>query len=297
MAQSIQEIQEIIKQKVQDSEHLTPLDILTENQQDQITSTSRVSEWGRFVFVFAFVAWLQQKLYDVFKSDIEKRIAESQIHTKAWYRSKALSYQHGYDLIEDTDRYPAAVDFNDQLLIDASKVIKQAAIIKRGGSILRCKIATEQNGELSAVSEEVLTAFNAYMNEIVDAGTVIIPTSDPADDLKLTINIEIDPLVIDPMGQRLDGTNNTPVQDAINQYLKSLDFDGRLVINDLQSYVKNNTEGIRQVDIEYASSKYGFHTYDTVGVNNVGIINQYRTAESGYMKLDEFTSEFNFIVI
>ena len=36
-----------------------------------------------------------------------------------------------------------------------------------------------------------------------------------------------------------------------------------------------------------AWSKYGLHSYEAIGVENAGKINEIRQADAGYMKLDE----------
>lgn len=294
MAQTIKEIQEIIKSKVAESEDLQPLDILTEDEQNQITSTSIVSEWGRFIWIFAFVAWLQQKLFDTHKADVNAILAAGRVHTKGWYRSKILDYQHGYDLIEDTDKYPEAVDQNEQILIDASKQIKQCAIIKRGNSLLRAKVATEVNGELAAVPQDVMDGLQQYIEEFEDAGTNVIATTGIPDDLKLEIDVHFNALIINSLGEVILEPGSTPVKDAINEYLKSIGFNGRLVVNDLEEYIKQ-VDGIEVVDIQGAYSKHGLHTYESTGVSNAGVIDQFRSAEAGYMKLDEAVSTFNYV--
>jgi len=294
MAQSIKEIKQIILDKKAEASQLDPLEVLTEQEQQNLTSTSRVSIWNLFAYVFASVAWVQQKLFDQQKIDVDKILLEGQIHTKEWYRQKALAFQYGYALIPDTDKYPFPEDYQEAQAIQSSKVIKQASIIKRGNSILRCKTATDENGELVPVSEEVLEAFGHYMNLVADAGTSILPTSDPADDLKIVVIIHFDPLVINNDGTRRDGTNDTPVIDAIKEFLKSITFDGQLIIADLQKAIRA-VPGVLIADIESAASKFGFHSYDDITVNNVGSINQFRIAESGYMKLDEAFSVLTYV--
>lgn len=294
MAQELKEIIAIVKDKAAESMDLSPLSVLSEVEQDQITSKSIVSEWGRFTYVFSWMSMLQQKIFDAFTKMVENRIDETKVHNKSWYRLKALAYQHGYDLIDDTDKYPVAIDLTDQIQIDASKVIKQAAIVKRGNSVLRCKIATTNGDDLAPVSAEVLNSFKYYMEEIADAGTTVLPTTSVADTLKIVVNISYNPLVLNSRGERLDGNDLTPAQDAAKAYLKSLAFNGKLVVQNLENFIKT-PEGIEVVDIEYVSSKYGLYSYATVGISNAGIINQFRIAEAGYMKLDEVESEFNFI--
>jgi hypothetical protein len=296
MARSLENIQTELLDAKESVSELNALEVLTMNEVNtlgNVTSTSKVAVWRLWIYVFAFAQWVQEKLWDVFRNEVETRIAETRIHTKEWYRNEALIFQLGYELQWNGRR------FVYETIDEIAKIIKHAAVQKyiiNGYGVLRVKVAKEVNDERVPLTNEELQAFSAYMNSVGDAGTVVIPTSAIADDLKLEITISYDPLVLNNAGQRLDGTDDTPVLSAIKTFLRSFEFNGELVLQKLQ----NHLETIEGVAIPHTTdflgwSKYALHTYDSIGIQNAGKINEIRQADAGYMKLDEANTIIHYI--
>lgn len=299
MARRLEDIQNELLEAKNSVSELDALEVLTTNETttvNNLNSNSKVAIWRLWVYIVAFSQWVQEKLWDVFRAEVEKRIFESRIHTKAWYRAIALAFQLGFELNESDVYDNTGVSDED---IANSKIIKHAAVQKyiiNGYGVLRVKVAKEVSDERVPLTTDELEAFKAYMNKVGDAGTVVIPTSAVADDLKLELTISYDPLVLNNEGQRLDGTDDTPILSAIKAFLRSFEFNGELVLQKLQ----NHLEGIEGVEIPHTTdflgwSKYGFHTYDTTGVQNAGKINEIRQADAGYMKLDEANTIIHYI--
>lgn len=250
---------------------------------------SKVSLENIIFSILAFAIWTNEKLWDIFKSEIETEMAKQKIHSKQWYRQKALDFQYGFSVVPGTDQFDNTNKTDEE--VEASKIVAQAACVKlisqSGYGILRIKAAKASGDELVKLDESELTALTQYfLRHAADAGTQVKVTSSDADDLFLWMDIYYDPLVLDPTGARLDGTSATPVIDAIKDFLKSLEFNGALVVQDLE-YRLRDIEGIRVAKIKEARSKYAAFSYTTTGIVNVGLIDAIRVADSGYMKLDE----------
>src|SRR5690606_4286371 len=173
---------------------------------------SKVSIENILFNVVAFAIWFFEKLLDQFRTEINDEIAKSRIHTQKWYREKALAFLFGYNL-NDTDEYDTTELTDEQ--IATAKIIANAAPIKMQG-YLRLKVVKRVGDELAPLEPAELNAFTSYMNYVTDAGTYVIPTTNIADDLKLTLDIYYNPLVLAGDGSRLDGTAQNPVLDAIN---------------------------------------------------------------------------------
>jgi hypothetical protein len=215
MARTIQEIQQGMFDSITANENLAGL-----------TSISKVSIWRLFVFVVAFAIWVLENLFDTHKKEVEDIIGAKMPHRPSWYKTKAVAFQCGFDLIEDTDKYDNT-GFTEEV-IEASKVIKYSAVTKSGGQLF-VKIATETAGVLSPISHEVKAAFDFYMDEITDCGVNYLVVNHLPDILLVTIKIYRDPLVLDASGLSiLNG--NYPVQDTMNAYMKELPFNGELVL-------------------------------------------------------------------
>lgn len=260
---------------------------------------SKVSvEWILFDIV-SFAMWSLQQLWRIFRAELETEMAKQKIHSKQWYRQKAIDFLFGFAVKAGTDEFDTE-DATDEE-IEAAKVVKQAACIKMisssGYGILRVKAATEDgDGNLQPLPVEQFEALKYYfMRYAVDAGTQLRVTTGNADDLLLRLDVYYDPLVISTTGARLDGTADTPVLDAINEYLKSLEFNGALYISDLIAAIRQ-VDGVRLAKCLEARSKYGAYDYNA-DVINAGLIDEIRVADAGYMKLDENVLQINYKVM
>jgi len=282
MARTIQEIENSILLKLQET-------VLGA----ELTSTSNTAIWRLWVWIFAFCGWVLESLWDVFRTELNTEIAKSRVHTRDWYRGKALGFMYGVPIIPGTDLFNTAGMTDEE--ITASKIVAQAAAVKlisdAGYGILRIKVAKKAGASLAPLSDQEFVAFREYMNRhVCDAGTQLVSTTGTGDDLKLEIDAYYDPLVISATGARLDGQGATPLKDAINNFIQGLNFNGVLVLSDLQQHLKA-VEGFEAINIKVAASKYAGFTYESDTLANVGLIDEIRIADSGYFKLDE--SVFN----
>ena len=257
-------------------------------------SNSKVANWRLWVFIEAFVNFTLGKLMDIYYGEVEERIAASRIHTKDWYRDQALAYQHGHELGERAT-YDNS-NRNDKEVLDA-KIVTHAAVqraIINGRGVLRIKTAKGYNGNLVPLLPEELAPFTVYINKVADAGTTVLPTSGVHDDLKLEIDIYYDASIMDNTGKLLDGSSDTPLIDAINDHLTGIKFNGQLALTRLTDTAQE-VRGVILPVIKNAWSRYGSYAYDTEGIPNVGVIDELRTADAGYMRLDEATTVINYM--
>ena len=209
MARSIQDIQQLIyAQKAQ------------EPALASLNSTSKVAMWRLWVYIISVAIWSLEKLFDLHRKDINKRLTELKPHTARWYRSKALAFQYGFGLSFDSDKY------NNQWLteeqIEASKIIKYSAVVesKNEGRLI-VKIAGEQGDTLQPITDAQRQSFEAYLQEIKDAGVRLSVVNYQPDILHLQMKIIYDPLVLDSNGQSITKATK-PVEETIKSYLKRL---------------------------------------------------------------------------
>lgn len=204
-------------------------------------------------FIFSIVAsaiFLLEQIFDTHKKEVNDIIEAKMPHRPSWYRTKALAFQYGFDLIPDTDKYDNTGYTAEQ--IEASKVVKYAAVTKSGGQ-LYIKIASETAGVLAPIAPEVKAAFDFYIEEIADCGVKYLIVNHLPDILKLWINVEINPLVLTADGMSiLNG--NYPVEDAINDYMKDLPFNGELVLAHLVDKLQQ-VDGVKIPTIYNATSQ------------------------------------------
>jgi hypothetical protein len=187
---------------------------------------SIVSFENIFFDIISFSIWVLENLFDTHKKEVDDIIEAKMPHRPSWYRTKAKAFQYGFALIMDTDNYDNTGYTDDQVL--DSKIIKYAAVTPSAGQIL-IKIATETAGVLAPITAGQKASFDAYILEIADCGVKYIVVNHLPDILLLNIQIYRNPLVLDSTGMSiLNG--NYPVEDAINEYMKELPFNGELVL-------------------------------------------------------------------
>ena len=282
MSRTINQIQEQILAAKDMSKRLSALDILTnaEAQSAQTDSTSKVSEWRLWVWVVAVSIWMLEKLFDVFRQEVEDRIAATRPHTRGWYREKALAFQKGYELPRDKDYY-------DTIDEDA-RIIKYASVRKRiisGRGTLLIKVAKADGDNLAPLTATERYAFTAYMDRVTDAGTFIVVRSYPADSIRIEAEVYYDPQLIDADGNYI-ATGEGAVIPAIKNYLKSMDFDSQLILTKLVDAIQN-AKGIyypvlKKVEVKTATGSW-IPVYDI----SAGVHQEFTEPFSGWYELDE----------
>ena len=178
--------------------------------------------------IVAFAIWTLEKLFDIHKQEVEIALVNQKSGTLPWYRTKALAFQYGFDLLIDSDLFDNGTATQDQ--IQDSKIVKYAAVNESvNQSRVIVKIAGENTGVLSPISPEQQESFVAYINEVKYAGVPVTVVNYEPDKLYLNLVIYRDSLLIDSEGNSIkDG--GKPVEDALNEYMKELPFNGELVL-------------------------------------------------------------------
>ena len=271
MARSIQEIQTLIYQAKAQEPAL-----------NELNSTSKVAIWRLWVYIIAVAIWSLEKLFDQHRADIDKRLAELKPHTARWYRSKALAFQYGFDLLPDSDKFNNVGHTEEA--IEASKIVKYSAVIesKNEGRLI-VKIAGKQGEQLQPITEPQKQAFEAYLQKIKDAGVRLSVVNYQPDILHLQMKIVYDPLVLDNNGQSIIHATK-PVEEAIKSYLKRLPFNGELVLAHLID-VLQQAEGVKIPHLVLAQSKNitsggGYGAFETIEISKI--------PTAGYFTIDNF---------
>lgn len=236
-----------------------------------LTSTSQTAIWLLWTWVVATSQWVLEQLFDAHKVEVSGLIAQQKPHTLQWYVTMAKAYQKGITLPPDTDTYSIVPPSDPTVLI-----VAYAAAVELTG-LVRIKAAKVDSGSLVKLGAD-LPAFQAYMGRIKDAGVRLQITSDDPDTLQLALNVYYDPLILDSVGARLDGTSATPIKDAVKYFLENLPFNGLFVLNYLIASLQS-VEGVRIGEVVSAQAQYGLLPYTGIPVEYL--------PDAGYMVLDE----------
>jgi len=238
-----------------------------------LNSLSNTAIWRFWVKLCSRIISTFESVFDAHTNDVQSRLDQQKAHRAKWYQELALNFQFGRDLIDDTDVYDNA-ELTDAE-IEAEKLVKYATA-KEVGNIVRIKIATNNNGEREPLSEDQEAAFIAYIKETKDAGVKFEITNKEADHFRASLDIYYDPMILDSLGNRLDGTVSEPVPTAAKDYIKNLPFNGEYTNKDLINNLEA-VEGVIIPELKLAESYFG--------TNDWAPINAKITPDNGYFKI------------
>lgn len=181
---------------------------------------STVSIENILIHIVAVSFYTLELMFESFCADVDERIARNTVPTVRWYHTQAMAFQYGYGLIYDQQSQAFKYAVHDV----SKQIIKYCAVKDRGSSI-QILVSGEGDGLPAVLSENVLTAFKSYMNSVKIAGVILDIRSLPADNIRISATIQVNPQVIDTDGKRIsDGTY--PVREAIDKYLRNIIYGG-----------------------------------------------------------------------
>lgn len=242
-------------------------------------NTSRVAIWRILFYTVAFCVWSLENIVAAFKNVTEQNLRELKPHSVKWYINMALAYQHGFNLMPESDKYDNS-GIGDGV-IAAAKKIKYAAVqeqINQFGRVsLRMKLAGTIGNDLKQLEHDELAGVRAYFARVKDAGVALNVTSDVADELRMKWDIYYDPLILNNQGQRLDGTDSEPVQKAIRAFLQQITFNG-VYVPTYHIDAVQTVPGVVYPIIREAAAKYGNLPFTSLS-------NEYQP-DAGYLRFE-----------
>lgn len=233
--------------------------------------------------IVALAIFLMDRLFDTHKAEVDEKIRTQKSGGLPWYRFMALEFMYGFDLVTDHDYFDLTGATAEE--IAAAKIVKYAAVAEaEESSRVIIKIAGETGGVLAPITDEQKEAFDAYINEVRFAGVQCTVINFLPDQLYLTIQIQYDPLVLNAQGQSILNANY-PVNDALQEYMKQLPFNGELRLN----HVIDKLQGVPGViDATILSAESTWIDADTEGYGDPQQINVAVIPESGYFEIVTF---------
>lgn len=177
---------------------------------------SKVSIESIIFFIVASSIWTLETLFDAHKTELSDLLDTKKPHRRKWYRDKALAFQYGRSLEEDSDTYDE--------IVDSEMIVKYAAAVEYQGKLyIKVAKGDTDKGQLSSDEQ---TALTSYFADIKDAGVVIEIVNKAADHYSARFNIYYDPMVCAANGLRLD-TGADTVRDTIKDYIQNqIPFNG-----------------------------------------------------------------------
>lgn len=257
-----------------------------------LNSNSKVAIWKQLFEVFSWVLYNFSRAAMLHLQEIRDLIANQKVFNLRKYRSEALRFQYGFDLVEETDQFKttymeAGVEVEaTQEQIEESKIVKYAAcsrVIDNGRAKIVLKIAPENLDEV--FPPDVMVSFSQYIEEIAPAGDHVTVVNYLPDMLKFGFTIKVDPLVLNASGMSILSATY-PVQTAIENFLKNLPFDGELSIQKLEAAILA-VDGVLDLTTVSVETKWidpavgGYGLYQPVSMSVI--------PASGRFKIEDFT--------
>jgi len=148
--------------------------------------------------------------------------------------------------------------------VDVSKrIIARASATEQGGNVL-LKVAKLVNGVPEKLSNDEFSAFTSYISKIKFAGTFCNIISAESDLMNATITVYYDPLLINASGELLSNTAIKPAEDAVQNYLATLPWDGAMLKSAVVDAVQKAV-GIADVELVTLQAKaHNAANYTTV---------------------------------
>jgi hypothetical protein len=192
-------------------------------------------------------------MFDLVVKVMEAIAAKSRYGTLPWYVEVAKEFQYGDALVLQDLQYV----YNP--VNTANRVVALAAA-KEAPGIVNLKIARIVSGANQPLTTAQYNDFVFYIAKKKPAGVNVNIINDVADDLRLFVDVNYDPLVLSPTGELIGSPGTYPVEDKINEYLKSLDFDGRFEISDVEDFIEAGT-GVIKGYVTNAEARYGTNPF------------------------------------
>lgn len=282
MARTIAEIYaEIITEKATYSNlnQLQPNINSLQSLLNQLTTPSRVAVWRLWAYLMAFGIAIHEQLLDVQTAEIEQRAQNTIPGTLRWYVDAAKAWQPGDQLTYDTNlkRYVYSV------VNPSNTLVAYAAAVESNNQVI-IKVAKENSGAAQQLTTAEENQLIAYFNLVKYAGTNLLVKSEAADEVKTTLTIFYDPLVLASNGESLSQSGVFPVEVAINNYLRDLgtvNFNGVLRFVDFVDAIQAAI-GVVNVTVQTLEARYGIVPY----ANILTATGQEYQSDAGHLVID-----------
>lgn len=185
------------------------------------------------------------------------------------------------------------------------------------------KVATENNGKISRIDvPNELYAFKEYIAKIKDAGNQVHIISSPGDILELNLTVYVDPMtiLIDPKdievyknlvknpdsnvnhnfnkdnGSLILDTSTKPVEEAIKNHLKNIEFNGAFVKTFLVDAIQK-AQGVKIPILTKVKTGWATNPSDKpLELKDEDVITiEYFVPQAGYFDLDQLKINVNYI--
>ena len=231
----------------------------------QLGNGSQVAIWRLWAFLLALAIATHENLFDLFKVEVQTIANNAAVGTVGWYVKQVYDFQYSDILVYVGTKYQYATQNN------TLKIVKRCAIEERGDGVLRFKVAKLNNGNLEGLNQSTeIPALVSYLKKIRFAGTRFVVFTNNGDLLHLFYTIYYDPIIAQANVQAF-------VEQAIQDYIQNLPFNGELLLSKLTDKIQLVT-GVKDVVFASAAASFSGATFNS--------FDRFYIADGGYFKID-----------
>lgn len=248
-----------------------------------LNSPSQTAIYTLWKYIISSAIWAHEKLWDLFKVELETIVDNAPIGTDSWVQAQAFKFQYSatdpqiVSLVNFVPSYPV-VDTDLQ-------IITRCSVKTLPNKVVSVKVA--KSDPPSALSATELSSFKGYLDDISFAGVQYNAVSLASDKLYLDAEVFYN-------GQYSTVISGNVIA-AINNYLSNIPFDGYVRVSALydaiQSVAGVTDVIINDMAIRADATAFGSKTY--LVQNNATIFNKYPTF-AGYV-VEETTVSNTFV--
>lgn len=283
MARSVSEIYDTlntVKDTQPDLTDLSPTGDTATDLKSDLNSPSTVAVWRLWLWIMAFGTHVHELLFDKHIIEVNDIHKGREWGTLEFIRDRMLEFQYG-DAFDWN-----GTQFEYDPIVPANQIVKRCAVVKSAAQILIKVADLDGSGDPIKFTTPQLSAATTYADRITYAGTDFVIISDDPDEIKISLNVVFDPLIIAPDGSLISDSGVFPVVDAINSFIKDLPFNGVLNLTSLIDSLQL-INGVIDPTMNSAHSKFGGYDYALISMN-------YHTF-AGHAILDEGNSTITYI--
>lgn len=241
-----------------------PDDQSYDNYIDALNSNSKMADYLHWLYQFAYHTNVQRVMFDIFKSEIADLADTEEIGTAAWWERIVSEFQvFDQPVVINGKTTYSPIDLT-------ARIVKRVAVKQDDNGLVIIKVAKEDGASLAPLDDSVgndeIGSLTSYLQTRQPFGVKFNLINLPADKLSVYGTIFYDPVLdIDDV--------TTSVETAINNYMASLDYDGKVYVRQLTDYIQA-AHGVLDVSPIIINGK--------TGVNVTTTEQSYETA-SGYI--------------
>lgn len=211
---------------------------------------SKVSLESLLFWAFAVGVWTLETLFDVHRREVADLVAAAEPHTLRWYAQRAKAYLHGYRLRPYSDQFDTSGASTEA--IAQAQVIQYAVASEHRNTIYLKVAGADSQGAPIVLAESVLEGMRTYISQIKDAGVAVRVISAPGDELRLTLEVYMQPTLLLSTGMPSE-ERQAEIRKIIEGNITALPFDGVFRPSDLVVAL-SHVSGVESTVITSASA-------------------------------------------